>query len=95
MAEAEQTPSTPHLDFPLPLLEAVRRVSSQGFALAEAWEAFEQALIWDRIHARDPRQAHFEELVIYLQEFSQAGTPPADTDVIRDRVAPMARRQLA
>jgi hypothetical protein len=85
MAEAEQTPSTSHLDFPLPLLEAVRRVTSQGFALAETWEAFEQALIWDRIYAWDPRRAHFEELASYLQEFSQAGTPPADTDVIRRR----------
>jgi hypothetical protein len=85
MAKADQTPSTRDFDFPRPLLGAVRWVTSQGFALAKAWEAFEQALIWDRIHAFDPRRAHFEGLVPYLQEFSQAGTLPADTDVVRDR----------
>jgi hypothetical protein len=85
MAEADQKPSTLNLDFPLPLLQAVQWTTSQGFDLAEVWEAFEQALIWDRIHAWDPRREHFEGLVPYLQEFSQASTPPSDTDVIQDR----------
>jgi hypothetical protein len=85
MAEAEQTPSTVNLDFPLPLLQAVQWTTSQGFDLGEVWEAFEQALLWDRIHAWDPRREHFEGLVPYLQDFSQAGTPSADTDVILHR----------
>jgi hypothetical protein len=85
MAEAEQTPSTVNLDFPLPLLRAVQWTTSQGFDPAEVWEAFEQALIWDRIHAWAPQREHFEGLVPYLQEFSQAGTLPADMDVILHR----------
>jgi hypothetical protein len=84
MAEADQKP-TLNLDFPLPLLQAVKWTTSQGFDLGEVWEAFEQALLWDRIHAWDPRRAHFEEMAPYLQEFSQARTPSADTDVILHR----------
>jgi hypothetical protein len=85
MAQADQKPSTLNLDFPLPLLQAVKWTTSQGFDLGEVWEAFEQALLWDRIHAWDPRRAHFEEMAPYLQEFSQARTPSADTDVILHR----------
>jgi hypothetical protein len=85
MAQADQKPSTPRLDFPLPLLQAVEWVTSRGFDRAEVWNEFERALIWDHIHAWDPRRAHFEALDPYLREFCQAGTSPADTDVITHR----------